>query len=186
MKVVIAWTLAQIVVVVVRAAGDAKCAALHGTCHETSTACAGHYQSLLCAGHASRQCCVPSSTHDTIECTGTHRHHATGTAYYPDPSPLEGGYVDMRDYPLQTLQAYLEGTAPFVTVAMDNHAGIAFDSRLCIPELNRKYGRFIDFRVRDTGSAFTNKGYSRIDICVRTIHDSYDSTINGGLTLVFH
>ncbi|XP_052223527.1 uncharacterized protein LOC127839292 isoform X1 [Dreissena polymorpha] len=124
---------------------------------------------------------------DTIACTGTHRYHATGTAYYPDPSPVEGGYVDMHGMPLQTLQDYLEGKASVVTVAiMDNHAGISYDTPVCIPELNQKYNRFIDFRVRDTGSAFTNKGHSRIDICVRTRHDSFDNTINGPLTLVFH
>ncbi|XP_052223528.1 uncharacterized protein LOC127839292 isoform X2 [Dreissena polymorpha] len=124
---------------------------------------------------------------NTIACTGTHRYHATGTAYYPDPSPVEGGYVDMHGMPLQTLQDYLEGKASVVTVAiMDNHAGISYDTPVCIPELNQKYNRFIDFRVRDTGSAFTNKGHSRIDICVRTRHDSFDNTINGPLTLVFH
>jgi hypothetical protein len=36
---------------------------------------------------------------------GTHRHHARGTAYYPDNSPIEGGFVDMQDTPLHTLQA---------------------------------------------------------------------------------
>ncbi|KAH3792154.1 uncharacterized protein LOC127837891 [Dreissena polymorpha] len=123
---------------------------------------------------------------DTISCTGTHRYHATGTAYYPDNSPIEGGFVDMQDTPLQTLQAYLEGKASVVTVAMDNHAGIRYDTPVCIPELNHKYNRFIDFRVRDTGPAFAHKGHSRIDICVRTRHDSFENTINGPLTLVFH
>lgn len=40
----------------------------------------------------------------SIDCTGGERHSAVGSAYYPDSSELEGGYVDMRDHPLQTLQ----------------------------------------------------------------------------------
>ncbi|KAK3085425.1 hypothetical protein FSP39_003096 [Pinctada imbricata] len=68
---------------------------------------------------------------------------------------------------------------------MDNRAGIAYGTRICIPELNRKYHKVINFRVVDTGSAFYGKGHSRIDICVRNQAASYDSTINGHLTLVF-
>ena len=44
----------------------------------------------------------------------------------------------------------------------------------------------LSFKVVDTGSAFYGKGYSRIDICVRTRHDSFENTINGPLTLGFH
>lgn len=40
-------------------------------------------------------------------------------------------------------------------------------------------------QVVDTGPAFYGKGYSRIDICCRTEHDTFDDTINGPLTLVF-
>lgn len=41
-----------------------------------------------------------------LDCSdfGSHSHHATGTGYYPDDSPIEGGYVDVRDHPLHTLQ----------------------------------------------------------------------------------
>jgi hypothetical protein len=42
---------------------------------------------------------------NNIECThGRHRHHARGTGYYPADDPIEGGFVDMRDHKLQTLQ----------------------------------------------------------------------------------
>lgn len=44
-----------------------------------------------------------------IECTHSHhRHHARGTAYYPADDPIEGGFVDMRDHPLMTLQVFLQ------------------------------------------------------------------------------
>ncbi|XP_052790677.1 uncharacterized protein LOC128224732 [Mya arenaria] len=199
MNVLKAWILPQVILgksavfefeypsnmTVLHATDDSKCTVLNGTCKETSSTCEGLYKPSLCAGHVNRQCCVASSTYDTIECTGNHRHHARGTAYYPDPSPEEGGYFDMRGFPLQTLQAYMKGMAPFVTVAMDSHPGIAYDTPVCIPELNRKYRKFIDFRVRDTGGAFQGKKFSRIDIYVRDRHDSYDGTINGPLTLFF-
>ncbi|KAL4233413.1 hypothetical protein ACF0H5_008094 [Mactra antiquata] len=168
-------------------ADDSQCLSRSGTCQEDYLTCHGNYYTGLCAGHASRRCCIPTTSRtNDIDCTsGTHRYSATGTAYYPDSSPIEGGFVDMRDQPLGTLQDYLAGRSSIVTVAMDNHAGIAYDTHICIPELNHKYGRFIDFRVRDTGSAFFYKGFSRIDICVKTRQDSFDDTINGPLTLVF-
>nr|XP_022319350.1 uncharacterized protein LOC111122087 [Crassostrea virginica] len=109
-----------------------------------------------------------------------------GDGLLPSGRPIEGGFVDMRDHPLMTLQDYLEGRVAHVSVAMDNHIGIPYGTHVCIPELNRKYHRFIDFVVVDTGSAFYGKGYSRIDICVRTRHDSFENTINGPLTLGFH
>ncbi|PVD30046.1 hypothetical protein C0Q70_09307 [Pomacea canaliculata] len=122
-----------------------------------------------------------------LDCSdfGSHSHHATGTGYYPDDSPIEGGYVDVRDHPLHTLQEFLAGSAPYVSVAMDEHLRIPYGTQICIKELNQKYHKFIVFKVVDTGPAFTNKGYSRIDICVRDEHASYDDTINGPLTLVF-
>ena len=44
-------------------------------------------------------------------------------------------------------QDFLERHSNVVDVAMDNHAGIAYDTKVCIPELNHKYNRVIDFRV---------------------------------------
>jgi hypothetical protein len=43
----------------------------------------------------------------------------------------------------------LNGQASYVSVAMDNHAGIAYGTPLCIPELNRKYNRVIVFKVSE-------------------------------------
>src|SRR5262245_34112978 len=40
---------------------------------------------------------------------------AKGTGYYPDASPMEGGFVDRKGKPLQTLQDYLAGKAPYVS-----------------------------------------------------------------------
>lgn len=41
-----------------------------------------------------------------IDCPGGRRYSATGTGYYPSSSPIEGGFVDMRDRPLGTLQVW--------------------------------------------------------------------------------
>lgn len=103
-----------------------------------------------------------------------------GTAYYPDASPLEGGFVDRRGAKLRTLQQFLAGEATYVSVAMDVNA-FPYGQKLRIKELEAKYGRPIEFRVVDTGGAFRNKGRSRIDVCVKNRAASYDATINGTL-----
>lgn len=113
--------------------------------------------------------------------TGT-QYSARGTGYYPDNSAMEGGYFDRKGKPLNTLQAYLRGDAPFVSVAMDSKA-FPYGTKLRIPELEAKYGRPIEFRVVDTGGAFKGRGTSRIDICTENRRASLDPTINGPLTL---
>src|SRR5262245_24549061 len=94
------------------------------------------------------------------------------TAYYPDSSPMEGGFVDMRDRKLCTLQGYLAGEAEYVSVAMDR-AVFPYGTRLAIPELDSKYGKQIVFRVVDTGQAFAGRGTERADICVANVDESH-------------
>jgi 3D (Asp-Asp-Asp) domain-containing protein len=108
---------------------------------------------------------------------------AKGTGYFPDNSPMEGGFKDRMGKPLHTLQDFLNGKAPYVSVAMDSKA-FPYGTKLRIPELEKKYGRPIEFRVVDTGGAFKGKGTSRIDICTANRKASLDPTVNGKLTLV--
>src|SRR6185295_9030061 len=108
---------------------------------------------------------------------------AKGTGYFPDNSPMEGGFKDRMGKPLHTLQDFLAGKAPYVSVAMDSKA-FPYGTKLRIPELEKKYGRPIEFRVVDTGGAFKGKGTSRIDICTANQKASLDPTINGKLTLI--
>jgi hypothetical protein len=110
---------------------------------------------------------------------------ARGTGYYPDSSAMEGGYVDRKGKKLNTLQDFLEGRAPYVSVAMDHTCGIPYGQPLRIAELEKKYGRPIPFRVVDTGGAFKGRGTGRIDICTRNRQASLDPTVNGPLTLQF-
>lgn len=108
---------------------------------------------------------------------------ARGTGYFPDPSPMEGGYHDRRGRPLATLQAFLDGEAPYVSVAMDTTV-FPYGARLRIPELEREHGRPIVFRVVDTGGVFAGRGTERIDICTANDPASRDAVVNGPLHLV--
>ncbi|XP_067651089.1 uncharacterized protein [Haliotis asinina] len=181
---------------VVLAAGDSCTQHNHptfgqvGKCIRKSCCAYGTYISSLCAGDDMGCCfkadtCSGSTSTGGLDCPGGHRYSARGTAYYPADNPLEGGFVDMRGARLRTLQQFLAGSASYVSVAMDNHAGIAYGTTICIPEMNQRYNKHIVFKVVDTGSAFYGKGHSRIDICVSSQANSYDATINGHLTLVF-
>ena len=104
------------------------------------------------------------------------------TAYYPDSSAMEGGYVDRKGAKLRTLQQFLEGKADYVSVAMDTLA-FAYGQRLRIRELDAKYGKAIVFKVVDTGGAFKGKDKTRIDVCVANRSASLDASVNGRVTI---
>jgi 3D (Asp-Asp-Asp) domain-containing protein len=105
------------------------------------------------------------------------------TGYYPDASPLEGGFIDRMDCPLHTLQDYLAGQSPYVSIAMDADA-FRYGTRIAIPELVKRYHQQIEFRVVDTGSAFRGQGRARIDICTANKEASEDDAINGIVTCI--
>lgn len=44
---------------------------------------------------------------------------------------------------------FLEGSASYVSVAMDQYLNLPYGTILCIPELDRKYGKHIIFKVHD-------------------------------------
>ena len=116
-----------------------------------------------------------------------------GTGYFPENSAMEGGFKDRKGKSLQTLQDFLSGKSKYVSVAMDKNAKIPYGKGLQIAELDKKYAaelkklgkEHIDFRVVDTGGAFTNKGTGRIDIATANRRASLDPTVNGPLTLKF-
>ncbi len=113
---------------------------------------------------------------------------AQGTGYHPANTRMEGGYVDAQGRPLGTLQDYLDGRADYVSIALDRRlyerGAVRYGDRFRIPELERRYGRPIEFRAVDTGGAFTGRGFSRVDVCTRSAHDGLDDGVNGRLTLV--
>jgi 3D (Asp-Asp-Asp) domain-containing protein len=114
-----------------------------------------------------------------------HTFHAKGTGYFPDSSTLEGGFKDIRDNPLNTLQDFLQGRAKFVSVAMDENLHIRYGTKIRIPELDKKFGKPIEFRVVDIGGDLKGKGHRRVDICVENEKASLDPAINTSLTLEF-
>ena len=116
---------------------------------------------------------------------------ARATAYYPTPDDystpenrLEGGPVDRRGNPLCTLQGFLAGSVPYVSVAMDHTNGLPYGTPLFIAALNAKYARLIPFLVVDTGSAFRDQGLTRLDICVADKAASLDAAVNATLDVI--
>jgi len=108
---------------------------------------------------------------------------AKPTSYFPSNSGVEGGFKDRGGLRLYTLQQYLRGKAPYVSVAMDATI-LPYGTRISIPEMNQMYGREIEFRVVDTGSAFRGRAMGRIDICVESPSHFHTSYPKGLLTLV--
>ena len=113
---------------------------------------------------------------------------AKGTGYYPHNSKMEGGYLDKKGNKLTTLQDVLDGKAKSAAIALDKNlyksGQVKYGDSFTIPEIDKKYGKHIDFRAVDTGGAFTGKGFSRVDICTGSKKDSLDPTVNGKLTLM--
>ena len=113
---------------------------------------------------------------------------AKGTGYYPSNSKMEGGFKDKKGNKLTTLQDVLDGKAKSAAIALDKNlyksGQVKYGDSFTIPEIDKKYGKHIDFRAVDTGGAFTDKGFSRVDVCTRSKKDSLDPTVNGKLTLM--
>lgn len=108
------------------------------------------------------------------------------SAYWPatssDELKEEGGPEDIRDRPLHSLQDYLNGIAPFVSVAADQ-SEFEYNEPIEIKELNEKYKRTIEFRVVDALHAdLVRKGKGtgtrRLDIRVATRADGLADSVN--------
>ncbi|MBC7473856.1 MAG: hypothetical protein H7263_06155 [Candidatus Sericytochromatia bacterium] len=139
---------------------------------------------------------IPNINFDNIKASNIANHGHTSkvvgtpraTGYYPANSRLEGGFVDKQGHKLYTLQQFLSGKAPYVSIALDKklyaNGKVHYGDKFSIPELEKKYGKKIEFRAVDTGGAFTGKGFGRVDICTGSEHDSSEKTINGKITLI--
>jgi hypothetical protein len=135
------------------------------------------------------------------------------TEYYPFQSGLtdrqkkmEGGVTDRMGKPLFTLEDYLEGTAPYVSLACDPAGGPPgsapefrkYGYKVWLPEISGSANLYtitpvmlpiqIDFRLVDTGGAFTGKtkrvrvaGYEPIDVCRRS-KPAAENSLSGTLT----
>jgi 3D (Asp-Asp-Asp) domain-containing protein len=108
---------------------------------------------------------------------------ARATSYYPENNRMEGGFVDRIGHRLYTVQDYVYGDAPYVSVAMDVRA-FPYGTDIRIPEMERIYNMPILFRVVDTGDAFRGHGFGRIDICTANYRASLDASVNRWVTLI--
>lgn len=113
------------------------------------------------------------------------------TEYYPFQEGLterqqrmEGGKNDRRGKPLCTLEDYLEGKAPYVSLACDYRGGPPSNTeefriygyKVEMPKVAERFGRStIEFRLVDTGKNFHGDrkkvrvaGHEPIDVCRRT------------------
>lgn len=121
--------------------------------------------------------------------------HLTG--YFPDSSRMEGGFKDRYGVRLYTLQEFLAGKAPYVSVAIDIKNGMKKYQKkiLCIPELDKAYGSEmlsevrlktggrILFKAVDTGGRFYYRGWDKMDICVANKKASFDKRLNHKVTV---
>lgn len=99
---------------------------------------------------------------------------------------MEGGPLDRHEQPICTMERYLAGSCPYVSVAIDPRLKVPNGTPLLIPEISAMVGRTVPFRIVDTGSTKRFKGTGHVDIAT----DSGDtaglgSLISGGhFTLV--
>lgn len=135
------------------------------------------------------------------------------TEYFPFQSGLtakqkkmEGPPTDRIGKPLHTLEDYLEGLAPYVSLACDSAGGPPgnapefrkYGYRVWLPEIASSAGKYtdatlifpimIEFRLVDTGDAFRGKkkrvrvgGYEPIDVCRRS-KPAAEKSLSGILT----
>ena len=79
---------------------------------------------------------------------------------------IEGGGIDRHGYKINTIEDYLEGKAPYVTIAMDTlYDGYYFTN----DSYTKPDGTLILFKCMDTGGAFKGKESSKIDIATRSL-----------------
>jgi len=82
---------------------------------------------------------------------------------------MEGGLQDRRGAPVHTLEQYIAGKAPYVTVAMDLKV-FPYGTTVTNPSFKDASGNLIPFRVTDTGSAFKGVGTQKMDIATDSVN----------------
>ncbi|EFN81744.1 uncharacterized protein LOC105185774 [Harpegnathos saltator] len=122
-----------------------------------------------------------------LKCSGRAHHNASLTAYYPVfGTDDKRNHLDERGEKLNTLQDYLDGRNRYVTVAGNLKSGIPYGTKVCIEKMNERFGRWIPFEVRDQvdyGKDDVTPDFSSLEICVRTEEDTYDTYVNGLVTI---
>jgi peptidoglycan hydrolase-like protein with peptidoglycan-binding domain len=98
----------------------------------------------------------------------------------------EGGARDRFMQTICTLERYVAGRCPYVSVAIDMRLKVPDGTPLLIPEIDRIVGRTVQFRIVDTGSRRLFRGTGHVDIATdSTERFGYGSQISGRrMTLV--
>ncbi|XP_029156884.1 uncharacterized protein LOC114929466 [Nylanderia fulva] len=122
-----------------------------------------------------------------LKCVGRAFHNVSLSAYYPVFGTNDKrNHLDDRGKMLNTLQDYLDGRTHYVTVAGNLRSGIPYGTKICIEELNERFGKQISLQIRDQvdcGNDDVANYFSRLEICVRTEEDTYDTYVNGLVTV---
>ena len=119
------------------------------------------------------------STAATSLTTAANSFTAKATGYYAaeDPQYMKDGVgLDRMGNPLQTLDAFRRGQAPYVTVSMDSSA-YPYGTQLTSPQFPG-----VPFRTNDTGGAFQGMGTSRVDIARDNSAGAHATEVNGNIT----
>ncbi|XP_024872717.1 uncharacterized protein LOC112455179 [Temnothorax curvispinosus] len=122
-----------------------------------------------------------------LKCMGHAFYNVSLSAYYPVfGTDDKRNHLDDQGKMLNTLQDYLDGRARYVTVAGNLRSGIPYGTKVCIEKLNEQFGRQIHLQIRDQVDYEINDvalDFSRLEICVRTEEDTYDTYLNGLVTV---
>ncbi|KAL6261559.1 hypothetical protein P5V15_006646 [Pogonomyrmex californicus] len=122
-----------------------------------------------------------------LKCVGHAFHNVSLSAYYPVfGTDDKRNHLDDRGKMLNTLQDYLDGRVPYVTVAGNLRSGIPYGTKVCIERLNEQFGKQIHLQIRDQVDCENNDtalDFSKLEICVRTEEDTYDIYLNNLVTI---
>ncbi|XP_050462879.1 uncharacterized protein LOC126857468 [Cataglyphis hispanica] len=122
-----------------------------------------------------------------LKCVGHVFHNVSLSAYYPVFGTNDKrNHLDDRGKMLNTLQDYLDGRTRYVTVAGNLRSGIPYGTKICIEKLNERFGKQVFLEIRDQIDYENDdvaNDFSRLEICVRTEEDTYDTYVNDIVTI---
>ncbi|XP_011160236.1 uncharacterized protein LOC105196160 [Solenopsis invicta] len=122
-----------------------------------------------------------------LKCVGHAFYNVSLSAYYPVfGTDDKRNHLDDQGKMLNTLQDYLDGRARYVTVAGNLRSGIPYGTKICIEKLNEQFRRQLHLQIRDQIDYENNDAtldFSRLEICVRSEEDTYDTYFNGLVTV---
>lgn len=99
---------------------------------------------------------------------------------------MDGPPLDRHGQTVCTLERYVAGVCPYVSVAIDPRLKVPNGTPLLIPEISALAGREVQFRIVDTGSKKMFTGTSHIDVATDSNqYSGFGRRISGGrFTLV--